>query len=192
MAEENDTKKPIKKKIDGKKKGGSFERHMAKSLSIWFSDGMSDNMFSRTAGSGARHTIRKKNNKDSIHEAGDIRALENEGKLFTDVFLIELKAYQEVDIWGLISNNTNCLIAKWWNKLNIQAKELEKLPLLIVRQNNKPILFISNHEMKDRIIFFFGNSPDLITKEMCIYKLDTIYELDLETFKAMLLDMLTI
>jgi len=78
----------------------------------------------------------------------------------------------------------------WWDKANKEAKELEKIPVLIIKQNNKPILWISNLEFRDKMTFFFSYQPKVqINHEgdaLCVYLFDKIKELSPNVFKAML------
>lgn len=72
-------------------KGGSFERDVCRQLSLWWSSGRTDDLFWRTAGSGARATTRAKTGKKTAGHHGDITATTPEGKPLTDKFAIELK-----------------------------------------------------------------------------------------------------
>lgn len=72
-------------------KGSDFERNAVKALSWWWSYGERDDIFYRTAGSGARHTARMKKSISTYNSAGDVGYLDPEGKVLIDYFLIELK-----------------------------------------------------------------------------------------------------
>lgn len=72
-------------------KGSAFERSVCKELSLWWSKGKNDDLFWRTAGSGARATTRAKSGKKTKAGAGDIFATDPSSKTFTDVFALELK-----------------------------------------------------------------------------------------------------
>jgi hypothetical protein len=72
-------------------KGSSFEREITKKLSLWYTDGKRDDIFYRTAGSGARATTRFKSGKATENSAGDIGYLDAIGKPFCDYFMLELK-----------------------------------------------------------------------------------------------------
>lgn len=50
----NQTAKKAKKRINSGQKGGSFERLIARQLSLWYSKNESDCIFYRTAASGGR------------------------------------------------------------------------------------------------------------------------------------------
>ena len=78
-------------KAKGNKKGAPFERKIAKQLSLWWTRDERDDIFWRTPGSGARHTVRQKVGKDTKNSAGDIGCQDEIGRPFIDYFLIELK-----------------------------------------------------------------------------------------------------
>jgi hypothetical protein len=68
------------------KKGSAFERSTLKELSTWFSKGERDDIFWRTAGSGARATTRAKTGKMTADSAGDITAIHSSGKAIDKSF----------------------------------------------------------------------------------------------------------
>lgn len=76
-------------------KGSGFEREMCKDLSLWWTDEdeKRDDIFWRTAGSGARRTIRQKNSKlKTANSAGDMACLDPEfGKELIDFAVFEFK-----------------------------------------------------------------------------------------------------
>ncbi len=72
-------------------KGGEFERNICKQLSLWWTENERDDIFWRTAGSGARHTTRQKKNISTENSAGDVCYIDQLGKPFIDYFLMELK-----------------------------------------------------------------------------------------------------
>jgi hypothetical protein len=72
-------------------KGSSFEREMAKQLSLWWSTGSREDLFWRSAGSGGRATQRAKSGKSTANSAGDLMAMDADGQKLLDVVTIELK-----------------------------------------------------------------------------------------------------
>lgn len=80
-----------------KSKGSNFERQLCGKLSLWWSDGEDDDIFWRTAGSGARSTSRsRKQGKKTFGQAGDIQATNPCGQPLIDLFTIEMKCgYKE-------------------------------------------------------------------------------------------------
>lgn len=72
-------------------KGSSFEREICKKLSLWWTDGKDEDVFWRTAGSGARAKTRSKKNKTTFGQYGDIQATNPIGQPLIDLCSIELK-----------------------------------------------------------------------------------------------------
>jgi len=73
------------------KKGGQFERELCKALSLWWSYNKRDDIFWRTAGSGARATVRRKQGKQTADAAADMMACHETGKPLTKTCLFEMK-----------------------------------------------------------------------------------------------------
>ena len=84
-------KKANKKKRRCKGKGSSFERTLCRQLSLWWTHGNRDDVFWRTAGSGAMATTRIKKQRASFGQHGDIQAVDPIGQPLLDVFSIEAK-----------------------------------------------------------------------------------------------------
>lgn len=85
---------PKKKASKGRRKsnkGSPFEREIARRLSLWWSDGASDDLFWRTAGSGGRATNRAKQGKSTANGGGDICAQTKEAQNLLDLVTFELK-----------------------------------------------------------------------------------------------------
>ena len=72
-------------------KGSSFERETCTRFSKWWSNGAQDDVFWRTAGSGARATSRFKKGKLTAAQDGDMQAVDERGKPFTSKFTVEMK-----------------------------------------------------------------------------------------------------
>jgi hypothetical protein len=72
-------------------KGGTFENEICRKLSLWWTEGSRDDVFTRTAGSGGRFTVRKKAGKDTESQSGDITYNIPEGKPLLDCVSIECK-----------------------------------------------------------------------------------------------------
>ena len=73
------------------KKGGGFEREMCKLLSLWWSHNKRDDIFWRTAGSGGRATVRRKQGLRTADSAADMMASHESGKPLTNACLFEMK-----------------------------------------------------------------------------------------------------
>ncbi len=84
-------------------KGQDFERQMARKLSLWWSDGKSDDLFWRSSMSGGRATVRAKSGKSTANSCGDLMAMTAEGQSLLDITAFELKkGYQTYSIQDLI------------------------------------------------------------------------------------------
>jgi hypothetical protein len=72
-------------------KGSNFERETCKTLSLWWTNGERDDVFWRTAGSGARAKTRSKTGQSTFGQYGDIQATDPIGQPLIDAISIELK-----------------------------------------------------------------------------------------------------
>lgn len=72
-------------------KGSSYEREICRKLSLWFTNNERDDIFWRTAGSGARATTRSKKGKKTFGSDGDIQAQDPIGQSLIDLCSIEIK-----------------------------------------------------------------------------------------------------
>ena len=84
-------KDKVKKKRGKKGKGSKFEREVCKTLSLWWTKGKTDDVFWRTAGSGARAKVRSKTKRATFGQHGDIQATDPIGQPLIDLISIELK-----------------------------------------------------------------------------------------------------
>lgn len=73
------------------RKGGAYERELCKQLSLWWTNGKRTDVFWRTAGSGARATVRSRCRQDTFGSYGDIMAIDPIGQPLIDCFTIEVK-----------------------------------------------------------------------------------------------------
>jgi len=75
----------------GHAKGSEFERQICKKLSLWWTDDKREDVFWRTAGSGAMAKTRSKTGGAAFGQHGDIQAIDPLGQPLIDVCSIELK-----------------------------------------------------------------------------------------------------
>jgi hypothetical protein len=75
----------------GQGKGQNFEREICTRLSRWWTDGRRDDVFWRSAGSGARATTRSKRGRQTANQHGDVTAVDSIGAPLIDLFTIEIK-----------------------------------------------------------------------------------------------------
>ena len=131
------------------KKGSKFERDMCKRLSMWFSHNERDDIFWRTAGSGARATIRMKNKGVmTADSAGDISAIHPSGKALTRLCILELKrGYSQknrsagislLTIVDKLINEKDPVLIEWYKKLDKELKDHDrKFGFIIFKRDRK-------------------------------------------------------
>lgn len=164
-------------------KGSDFEREICKQLSLWFSNGERDDYFWRTAGSGARATVRRKSGKGTANQEGDICATDPAGQPLIDTVTIELKkGYNAWNIKELIdTNKKNMMLAQFWEQCNREKKNSNSIGWwLITRQDRKnKLLFF------DEGFFRFLRCKKLdfsINHIRTMYEGELTYCVSLETF----------
>lgn len=125
------------RKGGGKAKGASFEREICCRLSLWLSDGQQEDLLWRSAMSGGRSTVGHKKGKRLAAQAGDISAIHPLGATLTDKYMVECKAYKDLNYAGLLTNKG--VLIDFWKEACLQASRYGKSPILISKQNQKPI-----------------------------------------------------
>jgi hypothetical protein len=160
----------------GKQKGSGFEREICKKLSLWVSEGNSDDLFWRSAMSGGRATVRTKKGQKTASGQGDITAVTTEGNKLTDHFVIECKNMKTLGLDSHVYDQGP--LAGIWNKLKNETPKNKK-PMLIFKENRRPIL-----------IGLPFNCPGLVCLAVYwsginAYHLEDVLSLDFSTFKDM-------
>lgn len=156
-------------------KGSQFERSIAKQLSLWYSRGERDDLFWRTAGSGARATTRMKQNIDTANSAGDLGFLHPDGKPFIDICLIEIKrGYNrkktspsaQLSALSLLDSpegrKKKPVLFGWWEKAEQERKVHKRKYSIIIFRRDRHEACICMHkktftalEKRSRKEFFF-------------------------------------
>lgn len=96
-----------------KGKGSKFERDTCRMLSLWWSGNARDDIFWRSAASGAMATMRRKKNKDTFGQCGDVAAVDPVGLPLLEFATIELKrGYSGVSFNDLLDMPTTCKTRK--------------------------------------------------------------------------------
>ena len=114
-------------------KGSDFERTICKELSQWWSREEEkkerDDVFWRTAGSGARATVRQKQGKDTSASYGDVTSIDPIGYPFVSLFLLEIKrgytSFRQVKDQDI--TNILLLLKKSWIALPDVTDKLKRL-----------------------------------------------------------------
>jgi len=175
--------------VNGKNKGSSYERAIAKKLSLWLSKGKMDSVFWRTSNSGGRYTIRFKQGKETKNQDGDITSIHPAYDWFSNFYSIECKAYRDINLWSLLTDLKGSNIKTFWQQTINQANDSNKNPLLFVKQNRKTELVVISSKNKKLIENFYGEFiPKLIIPHlgMNIYLLESFLELDISTLQLMI------
>jgi hypothetical protein len=125
-----------------KQKGNAWENAVAKILSQWLTKGERLDVLERSPASGGKFTANKKAGKDYQSIAGDLIAVSDEGHKLIDRFVIEIKHRNEegINIISLVFRTAEYGIIAFWKKLLKECKQTNKLPMLIIKQNNKPVV----------------------------------------------------
>lgn len=129
----------------GRNKGASYERELCKMLSLWWTGGVRDDVFWRTAGSGGRATNRQRIGKKTYGQQGDIQATDPIGAPLTRLVTIEAKRGHPDAHIGDVMDRTNDHNLRWWEqfvKQSIREARDSGTPywLLIMRRDKRTAL----------------------------------------------------
>ena len=128
----------------GKQKGSAFEREVCKGLSRWVSNGQKEDLFWRSAMSGGRATVGRKQGKAHDRHSGDISATAPEGFALTDKWYIECKFYKDLAIQAAFLKGIGKL-ASFWREACEQATHYKRMPMLIAKENMSPCIVLMPH-----------------------------------------------
>lgn len=145
--------KPTKRKMrpgGGKAKGNGFEGTIAKKLTTY----LQPLNFMRTPGSGARvggknfETLGQMLGEDALKIfVGDVVPVNERKEGLTFLHAIECKSYATPDNFTSLASGT-ANVWKWHEEIVVDAKKIDKNPLLIFKWNHTPVFvaFDTNHE----------------------------------------------
>ena len=136
------------KKGKGKAKGGAFERFISKTLSMWWTDGVRDDIFWRSSSSGGRATQRATKNKTTFGQYGDIQYTDPIGKPLIDLCVIELKTgYNNQSPYDMLEKTkASCVYYEWVGNL-VEGARCGHAPywlLIHKRDQRQPIVCMNN------------------------------------------------
>lgn len=163
-------------RIDSKKKGNTFEREMARRISLWISNDQRDDLIWRSINSGALFTSRaKKKQTGYAEQIGDLAPIDPLAKWFLYHFPIELKSYKNLQVEGLIWGSKSILL-DFWQIHWAQCNQFGRNPILIAKQNRKdPIILLPDNLVCELPV---ADSACYVNKHaMVIYKLDEFLSL---------------
>jgi len=153
-----------------KGKGSSFERDIARMISLWFSEEKSADWFWRTQSSGGRATQLRKTGKMLTKQFGDIVAVEKEGEPLTDKFCFELKTgygasrkkneKKVISNWcildGIDSKQKETVFDKFWKQCVNDADASHRIPILIFRRNLMSCCIAMKSNLHNRLKEWYG------------------------------------
>lgn len=154
-------RKKVKKKTTKKKrrrkgqgKGPAFERKLCKLFSMWWTDGIRDDVFWRTSQSGGRATTRAKTSKTTRGQYGDIGATDPIGDPLTQLCVIEAKkGYNNQSFYDLLDKpKPTSIYYKWIQKLQDEIV-CGHAPywLLVHRRDHRPYIVIMPNQLYNKI-----------------------------------------
>ena len=146
--------------INSKNKGSAFERQVAKELSLWLTDGEREDTLWRSSQSGGRHTTLTYKGRDASSQAGDLSSIDRESHDFIETFLVECKHYKNLELPSLFFGGKRG-IGQFYQKALKDAKEINKMPLLIAKQNFQPIIVATTAKGYKRL--FKSNTHKIAT-----------------------------
>lgn len=133
------------KKGRQKSKGNSYEIKIARILSQWYEPGTKDDLFWRTAGSGAKATVTRRGETSFV---GDITFLPEPDRLQV---WIDTKDRRDATFDNILSSS-KFIIKEWYDE------EIRKRDRLKIR---KPVLIIFKlYKKKENYVFFDYNEFD--------------------------------
>lgn len=168
----------------GHSKGSSFEREICKQLSLWWTYGKSNDVFWRTAGSGAMAKTRSKTGGKAFGQHGDVQATNPIGQKLIDVCSIELKRGYSKNTFTDVLDKSDNAAEQTFESFIYQAEEDSINArayswLLITKRNRRQALifmpFVLRKELiktgssirKGHPIFSFS----MITQQKKVYKI---------------------
>lgn len=133
------------------RKGSAFERWFCRELSLWWSEGKDDDLFWRTAGSGARANVRSRKGKRTVGQHGDIASTDTSSAILTKVLTIELKrGYNKATVADLLDQPLGGAIQKyeyWFSQASTASEQSGTFAWLLVvkRDHREPIVFMPSN-----------------------------------------------
>lgn len=143
----------------GHSKGSSFERDQCRVLSKWWTKGERDDVFWRSAASGAMGKMRSKSGKKTFGQCGDIQATDPIGQPLMDVCSLELKrGYGNASVGDMLDtgkNRAKQLWQTWVEQASVDHKNA----------GTPWWMLITKRDRRDTMVFFpWGLYEDLLDK----------------------------
>lgn len=148
-------------------KGSVFEREICKALGRWWTDGERDDIFWRTAGSGARATCRFRKGQSTAGQYGDVSAIDSIGEPLLQVFSIELKRGYSANSFGDMFDFPAKAKKQKWEVFYSQAKASAEASgarywmLIWRRDRRKALVFMPLEVMMEVVPESFSSFPNI-------------------------------
>ena len=157
-------------------KGASFERKIAKELSLWWTEGERDDVFWRTSQSGGRATQRNKSGKATAGSYGDIMAVDPIGQPLLDVFTFELKrGYNKATVQDLLDSKTGGEFIKFVEQVMKDAELAGTRRAAIIHQRDKRAAMITLlSKIDDDVMMMFCTARDRMRLSVTVGDVDLI------------------
>ena len=137
--------------MNTKQKGNTFERKIAKILSLRLTNNKDEYACWRTASSGGMATINNyKKSKSLKEQSGDIKQVIQKGIYkeldnFFDKFFVECKALKQFDLTPPHNKQILDIVSQLENEKN----QCDKFILFILKRNNKDILIFTDYNLSE-------------------------------------------
>ena len=120
-------------------KGQDNERDLCKLFSLWWSEGKRDDIFWRTAGSGARARVRINSGKKVYRGYGDMMAEDSIGQPLINACTFEFKkGYSALSLLDCIaSEQKKPILIQFIQEAEKDAKDAGNIPVLIFQKKYK-------------------------------------------------------
>ena len=175
--------------MNNKRTGNNYERQVAKQLSLWLTDGQSDDVCWRDIGSGNRATIRAKQGKTSTR-SGDFVPTDLNYKWFFDAFFVDSKCYKEWNPVFINESNikSNSIFNQW---VKVIEESQGRIPFMIchIRDRRTPdfILLPSYVRYPDGfdlsfMYYTFGEKSLGFHKDCCLLLVDEFFKTNVKEF----------
>lgn len=134
-------------------KGSDYEREICARLSRWWTNGLRDDVYWRSAGSGARATTRGKRGRRTANQYGDVACTDPEGAALTDLFYIEIKrGYSGATIHDVIDKSNRTAegwYESWFQKAELGCETSGAFGWLIItrRDRREPFIWMCESTM---------------------------------------------
>jgi hypothetical protein len=138
-------------------KGSQNERELCRQFSLWWSEGLEigpprNDIFWRTAGSGARARVRTDSGQNVLRGYGDMMAEDPIGQPLIDKCTFEFKkGYPELSIDSCIDSKQKLpRLIQFLQEVEKDARDAGNYPMLVIHRNRKkPIIGISDSLYQD-------------------------------------------